>query len=212
MSGAGAACRTAQARLAAGAGVMAAVLAAFAVSSCAAPPVTLYALGVSGMGQAAAVAPLPAAATVIEVARVALPDYLDTQDLLLRRGSVLERRPAGRWATRLSLGVTELLTGRLAARVPAALVTDQPQLAAPSWRLAVSLSRLDVAQPEAGASGEGTLAADWVLVPLDPALPVRRDRIGLRLAGPVGTDAEIVALETALLSRLADAIELGPLR
>jgi uncharacterized lipoprotein YmbA len=43
---------------------------------------------------------------VIAVARVTLPDDLDTQDILVRRGSVLESSHTARWASRLSLAVT----------------------------------------------------------------------------------------------------------
>ena len=187
--------------------------------SCAAPAVTMYALGVSGSG--GTVAPLQAGAMVIEVARITLPDYLDTQDIVVRRGSVLERKQTGRWAGRLSLGATSLLANRLAASAPTALVTDQPQMTAPTFRLAVNISRLDISDAEATAGhrlpgqsvpGEGILNADWMIVPLDPALPTLRNRIGINIAGPVGSDRDIVVLETALLIRLADAIDLGHLR
>ncbi len=175
------------------------------LSSCAAPPLTLYTLGAPAMG--ADGPPLGRRAIVIEVRRVTLPDYLDTQDILLRRGNTLERSSRGRWASRLSLGITDLLTARLAQRRPDALVTDQPQTEAPTFRLLVNVSRLDVT-----ADGTATLEADWQIVPRDPAQSVRRDRAGFSLSGPVATDQDVVTLEERLMDRLAAAIGIAGLR
>ncbi len=180
----------------------------FGLASCAAPPVTLYSLGASEVR--GALAPLRPQSTVIELARVTLPDYLDTQDILVNRGSALASSHTGRWASRLSLGVTDLLAGRLAQSRPEALVTDQPQSTAPSYRLLVNISRLDVVA-ESAASGRASLDADWLIVPRDPARATARDRIRLSTTGPAGTDQEVVALETALFSKLADAIDIRQL-
>lgn len=184
-----------------------------AAASCASPPVTLYALGASG-GEASdgdgAVALRPGS-TVIELARVTLPDYLDTQDILVRRGSVLASSHTGRWASRLSLGATDLLAARLARTRPGALVTGQPQTTTPTYRLVVNISRFDVALQADGA-GRGTLDADWLIVPRDATLPTLRDRVSLEATGAVGSDQGVVSLETTLLSRLADAIDITRLR
>ena len=128
-------------------GPVQAFLAVIALGSCAAPPVILYTLGQPAI--TGPEIPLRGKATVIEVARVTLPDYLDTQDILIRRGSALESSHRGRWASRLSLGVTDLLTAKLAQSRPDALVTDQPQTGIPSARLLINVSRLDTAA-EAG--------------------------------------------------------------
>ena len=184
-----------------------------AVASCASPPVTLYALGASGGGASdndGAVALRPGS-TVIELARVTLPDYLDTQDILVRRGSVLASSHTGRWASRLSLGATDLLAARLARTRPGALVTGQPQTTTPTYRLVVNISRFDVALQADGA-GRGTLDADWLIVPRDATLPTLRDRVSLEATGAVGSDQGVVSLETTLLSRLADAIDITRLR
>jgi uncharacterized protein len=175
------------------------------LGSCAAPPLALYTLG--GPAIAADAPPLGGKAVVIEVRRVTLPDYLDTQDILVRHGNTLERSARGRWASRLSLGVTDLLTGRLARRRPDALVTDQPQTEAPSYRILINISRLDVT-----ADGAATLEADWQIVPRDPAMPTRRDRAGFSVAGPVATDQDVVTLEETVLDRLAGAINITSLR
>jgi hypothetical protein len=47
-----------------------------------------------------------------------------------------------------------------------------------------------------------------MIVPADPSLPVRRDRAGIVLRGPVGTDAEVVALMQKLSEALAARIAL----
>jgi uncharacterized lipoprotein YmbA len=179
--------------------------AAALLASCAAPPLTLYTLGAPAI--AANGPPLGGKATVIEVRRVTLPDYLDTQDILVRHGNTLERSGRGRWASRLSLGITDLLTGRLAQRRPDALITDQPQTEAPSYRVLINISRLDVT-----ADGVATLEADWQIVPRDPAMPTRRDRAGFSLNGPVATDQDVVTLEESVLDRLAGAIDITSLR
>jgi uncharacterized lipoprotein YmbA len=184
-----------------------------AVASCASPPITLYALGASGGGTSDGdgASRLRPGLSVIEVARVTLPDYLDSQDILVRRGSVLATSHSGRWASRLSLGATDLLAARLARTRPGALVTGQPQTDTPNSRLVVNISRLDVAEETAGV-GRATLDADWSIVPRDAKLPTLRDRVSLESAGAVGFDQSVVSLETALLSRLADAIDITRLR
>ena len=188
-------------------------LAVVTAASCASPAVTLYALGAAGGGEPSApvLSALQPGAVVIEVARVTLPDYLDTQDILVRRGSALDASHAGRWASRLSLGATALLVARLSRTRPDALVTDQQQATAPSYRLLVNISRFDVAAEPAG-TGRATLDADWLIVPRDTARPTLRSRITLEAAGPVGSDPNVVALQTTLLSRLADAIDITRLR
>ncbi len=189
---------------------LAAVLAGLAPASCAAPSLTLYTLGAPELTGAAA--PLGQKATVIAVARVTLPDYLDTQDILVRRGNALESSHRGRWASRLSLGATELLTGRLAQSRPDALVTDQPQTTAPSYRLLINISRLDVAIEGGATNGRATLEADWLIVPRDPAVATLRDRTRVSVTGPIGTDQGVVAMETDVLNRLAGIIDVKGLR
>ncbi len=182
--------------------------AAVALVSCAEPAVTRYTLG--SPGPSAAAPALGRALLVIEVARVAIPDELDTQDILVRRGSTLERSHGGRWASRLSVGVTERLAARLSQSRPDALVTDEPQGAAPDYRILIHVSALDVVSE--GAGGRATLAADWLIVPRDARLPTARDRVRLEAAGPVATDRETVALVTEVVDRLAGAIDIAGLR
>ncbi len=178
---------------------------ALLTASCASPPLSLYTLEPSDLPSQAA--PLARRSIVIEIRRVSVPDYLDTQDILVRDGSTLQRSAHGRWATRLSLGVTRYLTGLLAARHLGALVTDQAQIETPDARISVTISTLDIT-----SAGVATLEADWTLVPRDPARPTRRQRAQFVARGPVATDQDVVNLMQGVLTQLADAIAIGPLR
>ncbi len=62
------------------------------------------------------------------------------------------------------------------------------------------------------AEGTATLETDWQLVPRDPAHPARRDRATVSAAGPVATDADVVALVGAVLDQLAARIDVAGLR
>lgn len=180
-------------------------LAALLLASCAGPPLKLYTLNVpSSVWETP---PLGQGAVVIQVVRVTIPDELDSQDIVYRDGDILHRSQVGRWASRLSLGITDRLTERLAARRPDALVTDQPPAAAPTYRVVINISQLDVT-----AAGTATLDADWTIVPREASKPVLRDRVRLTASGPVATDQDVVALVGGLLDRLAAAIDLAGLR
>jgi uncharacterized lipoprotein YmbA len=171
------------------------------LASCATPPLTLYTLGAPPSASDAA--PLGRRPVVIAVARVTLPDQLDTEDILVRDGSTLRRSTRGRWASRLSLGITDRLTERLAQRRPDALVTDRPLTDTPSVRLLVNIGRLDVT-----TAGVATLDADWIIVPRDAAARTVRDRGHFTASGPVATDQDVVALLGVVLDQLAAAIDI----
>ena len=184
--------------------------AAVLLASCAAPPLAVYTLGdAEGTipGNVVDASPLGRRALVVEVARISLPDDLDTQDIQVRHGNVLQPSRRGRWASRLSVAATGRLTARLARRRPDALFTDQPQAGTPSDRILVNISRLDVT-----AEGTATLEADWQVVPRDPSRPARRDRANVSAAGPVATDTDVVALMGAVLDQLAARIDVAGLR
>lgn len=172
--------------------------------SCAAPPLSLYTLEPSGSLSSASLA---GRAMVIEIRRVVVPDYLDTQDIIVRDGNALQRSSRGRWASRLSLGITRYLTGLLATRRPDALVTDQPQVGTPNDRIFITISTLDVTR-----AGVVTLEADWTIVPRSPAQPTRRQRARFTAVGPVATDQDVVVLMQSVLKKLASAIDVASLR
>ena len=173
------------------------------LASCAAPPLTVYTL--SAPVTAVDAAPAGRSKLVIAVARVSIPDALDTEDIVVRDdGSILRRSRSGRWASRLSLGITDRLTQRLAERRPDALVTDRPLSDAASLRVLVNIERLDVT-----AAGVATLDADWLVTRRDAGgapVPVRGH---FSASGPVGSDRDVVTLVGHLVDRLAAAINIG---
>ncbi len=171
------------------------------LGSCAGPPLKLYTLG-AGHAEAEGKA-FNRSPVIIAVARVTLPDELDNDDILVRSGQNLLRSSRGRWSARLSTEVTERLTAQLAARRPDALVTSTPQSQTPSYRIVITLSRFDVS-----VDGRATLAADWLIVPSDPAASPRRDRTTFTMDGSVATDRDVVLLEGRVMDRLGQSIGL----
>lgn len=181
------------------------ILSVLLTTSCASPPLSIYTLQPSD-------APVQRASfsgrtPTIEIRRVVIPDYLDSQDILVRNGNTLQRSSHGRWASRLSIEVTRYLTGILAARRPNALVTDQSPIATPNERIFITISDLDVT-----SAGVATLDANWTTVPENPRQPIRRQRARFTATGPVSTDQDVVVLTQAVLTRLADAIDIAHLR
>ncbi len=172
------------------------------VASCAAPPLSLYTLSLPAA--AGPEAPLGGKPAVIAVTRLTLPSDVDGTDLILRDGSTLKRSLTGRWASRLSVGMTTRLTERLAARYPRALVTASPLTEAPAVSIRIAITRLDIS-----TDGSAVMDAEWVVVPANPRVPVRQQRARIALQGAVATDADIVALTGALVDRLAADIDVG---
>lgn len=188
-------------------GRIARTLVALALAACAAaPPLKIYAFSEDPEVPVTTDAPPPHGAPLIEVANVTLPAYLDSRDLVVRQGDVLERSSTGRWASRLSLGATELLTARLTTRWPEKWVTDQPQARTADYRLMVHISRLDIT-----TTGTGVVEADWEIVPHGASAEIIRRRIRFTMNGSVATDQDIARFERALLDRLAGEIDVSEL-
>ena len=182
------------------------VLACLALANCAAPPLTRYTLagtpaGGSGFG------PLGKNPLVIVVGRVSVPDELDSADIVVRDGSTLRRSQSGRWTSRLSLGITDRITERLAARYPGMLVTDRPLSEAAADRVLINIGRLDVT-----TAGATSLEADWLVVPSGAGGRVTRARAAFHMTGPVATDLDVVTLVGLLVDRLAAVIVIPPAR
>src|SRR5687768_7972594 len=99
-------------------------LAVFALAACGTldPSPATYVLGspVAEEGKVESLLGRP----VLEVKPVRLPDYIDVTDILVRRpGNVLEASRTGRWAERLSAGVTRAFAAGLERRLPGVAVT-----------------------------------------------------------------------------------------
>jgi uncharacterized lipoprotein YmbA len=173
-------------------------------SSCAAPPLATYTLATSQ--SAPVTTPLGQTPIVIAIARVVIPDELDNEDIQLRSGNMLNGSANGRWASRLSIEITERITARLSERRPDALVTSRPQSQTPSYRISINIARLDVT-----TNGHAALEADWVIFPANPTNPARRNRVAFSIDGPVATDRDVVRLEGVAVDRLSQSIDVGGL-
>ncbi|QEH96793.1 PqiC family protein [Gluconobacter thailandicus] len=169
------------------------------LSGCASAPIKFYTLGAPAI--ATATSPLNATTSVLLVDPILLPDYLDSQDMLVRHGDLLDRSTNGRWGSRLSRGMTDLVTAKLSQIWPTVFVTSHASSSTPGTRLNINVTRLDIA-----ADGQGTLEADWSFIPSDEQKPVTHHRASFTAHGPIATDAENVALTRELVEQLSAAI------
>ncbi|OAG74645.1 hypothetical protein A0J51_00183 [Gluconobacter japonicus] len=169
------------------------------LSGCSSAPIKFYTLGAPAV--ATATTPLSATTSVLEVDPILLPDYLDSQDMLVRHGDLLDRSTNGRWASHLSRGMTDLVTAKLSQTWPTVFVTSHTSASTPTTRLNINITRLDIA-----ANGLGTLDADWSFVPSDEQKPVTHHRASFTAHGPIATDAGNVALTRDLVEQLSAAI------
>ncbi|ATJ90346.1 MULTISPECIES: PqiC family protein [Acetobacter] len=173
------------------------------LSACASPPLRLYTLGMPS-DQEVRQPHLSSRATTIQISRVVIPDYLDSQDMVLRNGEEIVRSPKSRWATRLSLGMTDLITNEIANSHPNELITDQPLVDVATLRVQVNISRFDV-----DANGQAVLDANWAVLPQDPNKPLIRDRAHLTASGSVATDSDVAALMRHMTLQLADRVNMS---
>lgn len=136
--------------------IFAAAMGGMAGCSLSGPPPAEYILGAMPVATANT---LPQTEfPVVEVKRVLLPNYLDTTDILERRGNQLVPSSTGRWGERLSVGVTRALTASLAARLPRMLVTEAPAIRHPTWQIFV-----DIAAFEPRSDQQVVLVARWTI-------------------------------------------------
>ncbi|RBM08597.1 PqiC family protein [Novacetimonas cocois] len=183
------------------------IVSASLLAACSSAPVKFYTLGASAIATGAtspsgSVSPVTDSTTVIEVEHARIPDYLDGQDILVRDGHEIERSSLGRWASRLSVGATDLVTARLAQKWPDRFVTDQPQPQPPTWRLAINISRLDVSR-----NGAAALNADWSIIPQDLHQPIQRNRTHIETTGSgAGSNNHVAETTESLLDQLSDKI------
>ncbi|APH54756.1 Hypothetical protein GbCGDNIH9_1455 [Granulibacter bethesdensis] len=168
-------------------------------AGCAAPALRIYTLSAQE-SRAPAAASVPAT-QIIELSRVQVPDYLDTQDIILRHGQELHRSSNGRWATRLSLGITAAIGDRLAANWPDAQIVQGPQSQPPDIRIQIAVTRFDV-----GEDGQALLEASWTTTRIGSKRPPERDRTVITGSGPVKTNDDVARLMRSMLLQLADRI------
>lgn len=161
---------------------------------------------------------------VIELPTVALPDYLDSTDIVERNGqNELVPSTTGRWGERLSLGITHALAADLAQRLPGVLVTHSSMPGQPSVSLLVNVEAFDV-HPD----GQCVLIARWMIPGDDgqPASIAQQGTFVTKAGGVTGAataasasnaagasaplpDAAIVAAMAASVDQLADRIAIS---
>ena len=171
------------------------------LTGCSSAPLRLYTLQGPATSGMPVTGPVMSSAPVIEVRRVALPNYLDSQDIMVRDGSVLRRSPNGRWAERLSDGITDMVTARIGAARPDLVVTEQSLARPASAHLVVTLSRLDIAQ-----SAPSAMEASWAFVPTNENEPENVERATFTSNDAAGSDEQNVAIINSLVSQLSDRI------
>ncbi|MCX5616394.1 PqiC family protein [Bombella sp. TMW 2.2559] len=170
------------------------------LAGCASPQLYIYTLGIPLHTDTKSLQVSPQT-TVVQVNRVVMPDYLDCQDIITRQGEEIRRSPNSRWASRLSLGVTDLITNEVAATQRNALFTDQPLAQSADMQVMIAISEFDV-----DISGHAILNAHWAIVPRDRHKPLLRNIVHLVAKGPVKTDADTAALMRNLVMQLATQI------
>ena len=149
---------------------------------------------------------------VIELATVALPDYLDSTDIVLRNGqNELTPSTSGRWGERLSLGITHALEVALARRLPGVLVTHTSMPGQPAVSLLVNVEAFDV-HPD----GQCVLTARWMQAGDNgqPATISQQGTFVTKAAGSASAtgslaDAAIVSTMAAAVDQLADRIAMS---
>ena len=166
-----------------------------------APPLSFYTLGTPNGPAAASLPSLSAHTPTVQIARVVLPDYMDTQDMVLRDQEKIVRSDKGRWATRLSVGVTDLITNQIALSHPDELITDQPVPEAATWRVQINISRFDI-----DTHGQAVLDANWSVLPADMKQPIVKQRAHIVTSGSVNSDANVASLMRKLVVILAGQI------
>jgi uncharacterized protein len=146
---------------------------------------------------------------VIELPTVALPDYLDSTDILLRNGqNELTPSTTGRWGERLSLGITHALGVALARRLPGVLLTHTSMPGRASVTLLVNVEAFDV-HPD----GQCVLTARWMIAgESGQAATISQQGTFVTKAaassGPL-SDAAIVSAMAAAVDQLADRIAMS---
>lgn len=141
---------------------------------------------------------------IVEIRRVQLPDYLDTTDMLERRGNQLVASKTSRWGERLSLGVTRALTASLAARLPGMAVTSTPPLDRPARQI-----QIDLAAFEAREDRQVVLVARWTILDGASRQTVASEQASLMEPIDGGDDRAVVAAMSHVIDRLAERVADG---
>jgi uncharacterized protein len=135
---------------------------------------------------------------------VLIPDYLDTADILSREGTHgIHESSTGRFAERLSVGITHALRSDLASRLPQYSIALTQSAGAATRQILVTVDQLDI-QP----NGRCVLVADWTVVGAERKTLLSADRGTFSAAATAVSprDAAIVTAIADVVRQLADRI------
>jgi len=145
-----------------------------------------------------------AARPVLQLQRVLVPDYLDTTEIVLRVGQhEIHESATGRFAERLSLGVTQALRADLASRLPQYTVALAQSIDESAREILVNVDAFDV-----WPTGRCALVADWSILDADHRTLLSADH-GSFTTSTTGANSDDGAIVTAMadaVRQLADQI------
>lgn len=172
------------------------------VAGCLSHPQYRHIYSLDGASEAPAQAGDVAQRQVMQLERVLVPDYLDTNDILLRVGThEIHESATGRFGERLSLGITRALRSDLASRLPRYSVVLTRSADVPARQVLVTVDAFDV-----WPSGRCVLIADWTILDAHRQAPLSAGR-GTFIATSVNPgDGAIVAAMADAVRQLADRI------
>ncbi|CAI3947351.1 Intermembrane transporter PqiABC lipoprotein subunit PqiC (PqiC) (PDB:6OSX) (PUBMED:27795327) [Commensalibacter communis] len=144
-------------------------------------------------------------ASIIYIARVTVPDYLNTTDITTRNGTALTHSVNGRLSSILSVGATGLITNLLTDKNPNLWITDEAPVSPPAYQVRINIRRFDL-QAEANKTGTLNLEASWSIIPQNDKAPIQKQRTSFVVQGSIQTDNDIVKLEQNALTQLTNNI------
>ncbi|CAI3942301.1 Intermembrane transporter PqiABC lipoprotein subunit PqiC (PqiC) (PDB:6OSX) (PUBMED:27795327) [Commensalibacter communis] len=144
-------------------------------------------------------------ASTIYIARVTVPDYLNTTDITTRNGTALTHSVNGRLSSILSVGATGLITNLLTDKNPNLWITDEAPVSPPAYQVRINIRRFDL-QAETNKIGTLNLEASWSIIPQNDKAPIQKQRTSFVVQGSIQTDNDIVKLEQNALTQLTNNI------
>jgi uncharacterized lipoprotein YmbA len=137
----------------------------------------------------------------LELKTVTVPDYLDTTDLVrLTAANEVVASTTGRWADRVSIGITHALATDLATRLPNVVIESGAEDES-AGRILVNVERFDI-----GEDGRCTLTARWRIATHDDKIPSTSEEGTFVVAAGSTKDAAVSLAMSAAIDQLSGRI------
>lgn len=176
------------------------------LGGCSAPPLNYYTFSMENGKQAVnKITNYSTSTPVLIVTPVTIPDYLDTTDIITRNGHDLHHSINGRMSSVLSVAITDFITQSLSDKNPTLLITNQKQVGNPNRQILVNISKFDIEQ-QPDKTGSGILEANWSIIPTDEHKAIYKQKAAFTIQGSITSDSDVIKLEQALLTQLANQI------